>query len=240
MNILCNRASGNPFDVDIRNIAKRSDFISLSDVEATGLFVCGESKALRFTATGEIGTQQAANHRTTASSDLKFEFAENELTTQCSFITQDTKAHWQVNSSTCSGSSNELFQLKSLLSGDQVAGTAKLKIDQFEQFAKLPRTNNADLVSGSYAALVVPAEWVEVSVTGSFAAPQVRLQTVLPNEFVEAITGKMMEQIELQRTQSEGELRAAVEQKASRRAWAARSGCCIWTEEHLATARGSG
>ncbi len=42
-----------------------------------------------------------------------------------------------------------------------------------------------------------------------------KLQSTLPKDFVDAITGKMMEQIEMQRADSERALRAAVEGKSN-------------------------
>ncbi len=134
--ILCDRPLGSPFDVDIRNAAKFPSGLSLSDMEATGLFVCAPASPLRFTASGSIRTEQAADHRIAARTDLNFEFAEHAMVTSCRVVTKESLPAWTVNSSTSCESSNELFQMSTTLSGDQVAGTAKLKIDQYERFAK--------------------------------------------------------------------------------------------------------
>jgi len=213
----------NPYDVNVRSQFARTPSLSLSGIVADGV-LCDSAKQLPFSAKGEYSTVQKVDYQLGRRTDWEIQFDADQITTQLQIASAETESAWSIKSTSreCNlelVNSVKMLELEASLGGRQLSGKAKMNLEMYRAFTKLPCTVNADLVgaesSGGSTIAYAPLseEWIEFSLSGSAFEPNVALASTLPAEFISMITNNIQTRLETQRMDSESKLKRALNAK---------------------------
>ena len=166
-----NSTTGNPHNVNVRELDVSPSVIRLSGIEADGVFI-EASDRVPFVASGELAFSQQVNFQLAPQTSWSIQYQEANVGTELNLVSLPENGKWQIRtaSHTCEPSSNSpsdrssaaksladamsqldsqprLFTIDAILTHDELTGFAKMNIAELDAFKKLPCASNADLRS---------------------------------------------------------------------------------------------
>ncbi len=170
-----NAPSGNPFNVDVRDLAISPSVIRMSGIEADGVFV-EPNHSVAFIATGELALSQQVNFQLVPQTSWSIQYQESNVGTDLNLASLPENGAWKIRAAahaceletmspsdrrtTSTSLSNamakmqeqaKLFTVDAMLSNLELSGTAKLNVLELDALKKLPCACNADFASTKFA-----------------------------------------------------------------------------------------
>jgi len=170
-----NSPSGNPFDVDVRELAASPSVVRISGIEADGVFI-EPNHSVAFIATGELAMTQQVNFQLAPQTSWSIQYQEANVGTDLDLVSLPENGAWQIRAAahacelpTMSPSDRssvtsslatvmnhihdqpKLFTVDAMLNNANLTGSAKMNVAELDALKKLPCAGNADFAAATFS-----------------------------------------------------------------------------------------